>query len=382
MNKSIMIVAAEASSSHYALKLMRVLKEQQPELDFFGVGSQDMENFGFERMGKSEEMAVVGASEIIQHFGHLKTVFYRLLDEAKKRRPRLVILMDYPEFNLYLSRKLFAENLLCFYYISPQVWAWRQGRVKTIKRFCKKVFLLFPFEVDFYSKHHVPHEFVGHPLLDELDDQLLDAEHLRILRTQRGIGQDEIVLGLMPGSRRGEIEKLFAIQLEVAHRLQRKIPKIKVLIMVAPTIQKEDLHPYLNDMKIPFMMIKDDPFRMIALSDYVLAASGTATLMVGLLEKPMVVMYKMSKATELFVKAFVRGVRFFCLVNLILGREVVPERMQAQVNADEIEKLLHEMMSSPTQTESVRSELKRLRTYLGEKGATARVAQALREYLQ
>ncbi|MFN8943330.1 MAG: lipid-A-disaccharide synthase, partial [Pseudobdellovibrionaceae bacterium] len=291
-------------------------------------------------------------------------------------------LMDYPEFNLYLSRKIFPLGVPCFYYISPQVWAWRQGRVQTIKKFCKKVFLLFPFEVDFYSKHLVPYEFVGHPLLDELDQQFIDPGHLQTIRNQRGISKQEIVLGLMPGSRRGEIEKLFAIQLEVASRLYRKIPNLKVLIMVAPSVQKEDLHPYLNDMKIPFMMIKDDPFRMIAMSDYVLAASGTATLMVGLLEKPMVVMYKMSKMTELFVKAFVRGVKYFCLVNLILKDEVVPERMQSEANPDVLEKLLFDIMTSPERTEHIRSQLRQLKLHLGEKGATERVAKSLQEYLQ
>ena len=382
MSKSILIVAAEASSSHYALKLMKVLKEREPDLEFFGAGSKEMEAFGFERLGKSEEMAVVGASEIFKHFGHLRGVFYRLLEEAEKRRPRLVILMDYPEFNLFLSRKLFALDIPCFYYISPQVWAWRQGRVKTIKKFCKKVFLLFPFEVDFYSRHQVPYEFVGHPLLDELDPQLFEPEQLQIMRSQRGIAQKEVVLGLMPGSRRGEIEKLFAIQLEVARRLYKRIPHLKVLIMVAPTVEKEDLHPYLNDMKIPFMMIKDDPFRMIAISDYVLAASGTATLMVGLLHKPMVVMYKMSKMTELFVKAFVRGVKYFCLVNLILKDEVVPERMQAQANPDVLEALLYDIMSSPERTKLIQYELKKLTSHLGEKGATERVAASLQEYLR
>ncbi len=382
MKKSIMIVAAEASSSHYALKLMKVLKDQDPDLTFFGAGSKEMEAFGFERFGKSEEMAVVGASEIIKHFGHLRGIFNRLLLEARQRQPRLVILMDYPEFNLFLSRKLFALNIPCFYYISPQVWAWRQGRVKTIKKFCRQVFLLFPFEVDFYSRHQVPYAFVGHPLLDELDPQFFDRELIQLLRSQRGISAEEVVLGLMPGSRRGEIEKLFLIQLEVATRLYRRIPNLKVLIMVAPTVEKEDLHPYLADVKIPFMMVKDDPFRMIAISDYVLAASGTATLMVGLLHKPMVVMYKMSKMTEWFVKAFVRGVKYFCLVNLILKNEVVPERMQAEANPDVLEKLLYEIMSSPERTQQIRSELQKLASHLGEKGATNRVAAALQDYLR
>ena len=169
-----MIVAAEASSAHYALKLMQYWKKEGKDYEYFGVGSDAMEQEGLERFGKSEDMAVVGAAEIFAHFSHLKGVFNTLVEQARIRKPNVVVVMDYPEFNLYLARKLHAMGLKIYYYISPQVWAWRKSRVETIKKFCVKAFLLFPFEVEFYKSREVPFEFVVHPLLDELDPDLVD----------------------------------------------------------------------------------------------------------------------------------------------------------------------------------------------------------------
>lgn len=372
-----MIVAAEASSSHYALRLIREMKSRQKDLHFFGVGDSLMENEGFERLGKSEEMAVVGAAEILNQFWLLKSVFDKLVEAVRTRKPKLVIVMDYPEFNLFLSRKIKPMGIPVFYYISPQVWAWRKGRVHTIRQFCRKVFLLFPFEIPFYSEHNVPYEFVGHPLLDDIDDQFLNPEHLKVIRNQRGISDKEIVLGLMPGSRHSELKQLFATQLEVARRLSLRIPNLKVLIMVAPTFEREQLHPYLENVKFQYILLKDDPFRMIALADFVLVASGTATLQVGLLEKPMVIMYRMKWLTAVYARMLVKGVKYFGLANLVLGKKVVPECMQEDATPDMIEQELADLILNPAKAEEMRKELRKIRPLLGEKGATRRVAESL-----
>lgn len=376
-----MIVAAEASSAHYALKLMQHWKAQGKDYHFFGVGSDEMERHGFERIGKSEEMAVVGAAEIFAQFSKLKVVFDALVIAAKTRAPKVVIVMDYPEFNLYLSRKLHAFGLKIFYYISPQVWAWRKSRVETIQKFCVKAFLLFPFEVDFYKSRNVPYEFVGHPLLDELDPALFDEQKIASRREKFGVTQNEKVLALMPGSRRGELDQLLEIQLATAKLLLQKHSHLRLMIFVAPTIKKEEMQARLENFKSPYILLQDDPNSMISLAHYVLAASGTATLMIGLLHKPMVIMYKMSLLTGIFVKLFVRGVKFFGLVNLILGKEVVPERMQADVNPNEMFKLMDRFVSDAEYTAQTIAELKKIASYLGEKGATARVAKSLEAYL-
>lgn len=375
-----MIIAAEASSAHYALKLMEHWRAKGKDYRFFGVGSDAMEAAGFERLGKSEEMAVVGAAEIFAQYSHLKAVFNRLVEQAKTRQPDVVILMDYPEFNLMLAKKLKAMGLKCFYYISPQVWAWRKGRIETIKKYCEKAFLLFPFEAEFYKSKNVPYEFVGHPLLDEFNEDLLDPAKILLNKEKYGIKKTEKLLALMPGSRRGELDQLLEIQLEVARRLVAAYPHLKIAIFLAPTIRKNEMIDRLENFKSPFILIQDDPNKMISLADYVLVASGTATLMVGLLQKPMVIMYKLKWLTGVFAKFFIK-VKYFGLVNLILDKEVVPERKQAEANADELYSLMERYVRDPEYTKSVIEELKGLTSHLGKKGATARVAESLEKFL-
>ncbi|WP_413561003.1 lipid-A-disaccharide synthase [Bdellovibrio sp. HCB209] len=378
----VLFVAAEASSVTYAQRILETWKKQGRKIHAFGVGSQDMENLGFERLGKSEEMAVVGAAEIINSYGLLKGVFDNLVAEAEKRRPKVAVVMDYPEFNLMLAKKLHAMGIPVVYYISPQVWAWRKGRVKTIKKYCKKVFVLFPFEVPFYEEHGVPVEFVGHPLLDELDEKLIDnADYLKTHRNQVGIRDDEIVLGLMPGSRRLELKQHFQIQLDAARILSKKHANLKIVILTAPTFTKEKMQDYLEDFRLPYILLKDEPFRMIHLVDMMLVASGTATLQVGLLQKPMVIMYKMKWLTGIFAKLLVRGTKYYGLVNLILGKEAVPERFQGDVTAENMAALLDRYITDAAYKAEVKKDLASLRQYLGDKGATSRVVKALDEYL-
>ncbi|MBC7370453.1 MAG: lipid-A-disaccharide synthase [Bdellovibrionaceae bacterium] len=378
----VMIVAAEASSVTYAQRLLEYWQSENKKIKAFGVGSKDMEKLGFERIGKAEEMAVVGAAEIISAYSRLKKVFDDLVAAAAERRPNVVIVMDYPEFNLMLSKKLHALGIPVVYYISPQVWAWRKGRVKTIQKYCQKVFVLFPFEVAFYKEHDVPCQFVGHPILDELDEKLFDPVYRKNHRNQCGIRDDEIVVGLMPGSRNLELKQHFAIQLEVAKKLALKHQNVKVLIMVAPTFEKEKLEPYLEDFRLEYIVMKDDPARMVHLADFVLVASGTATLMVGLLQKPMVIMYRMKFMTGLFAKIMIRGVKYFGLVNLILGREVCPERWQSGANTETLFTLMDRYFTDPAYTAKVREDLAGLRQHLGDKGATKRVAESLEEYFK
>ena len=376
----IMFVAAEASSSHYALTLIKLWKKKGLHIKTFGVGSRDMEKEGFEILGRSEEMAVVGVSEIIAAYSKLKIVFDRLVEEAARRRPQVVVVMDYPEFNLMLAKKLHGLGIKVVYYISPQVWAWRKGRVKTIKKYCDKALLLFPFEVPFYQSHQVPSEFVGHPLLDELDSKYFDPEYRHLQRTRHGIKDNEIVLGLMPGSRRGELRNLLPQQLRVARRILAKHDHVKLVILCAPTIEKEQILAYMDDFKSSFQLIKADPYEMINLTDMVLAASGTATLMVGLLEKPMIIMYRMSLLTTIVARMIIKG--YFGLVNLILGEMAVPERLQWELKDDELVAILDDWITNPVSRNAVIAKLKTIISKLGNRGATERVSQILLEYVK
>lgn len=384
----VMMVAAEASSAYYALKLMKYWKEKDIDVEITGVGSQAMEDFGMRRLGKSEDMAVVGIAEIIAHYSDLKKVFEKLVEEALRIKPKFIVLMDYPDFNLKLARtlkkKLGREGIKVFYYISPQVWAWRQGRIHDIKKNCDKVFLLFPFEKNIYEEFNVPYEFVGHPLLEDLDPKLLDLKQQELARQKYGIGPNEKVLALMPGSRKSEIQMNFGVQLEVARALAKKYSHLRIMILVAPTLTKEYISDFVVeklDYKMPFILIQDDPNKMISLAHYVLATSGTATLMVGLLQKPMVIMYRMKWLSGVIAKILVTGIKYFGLVNMILDEEVVPERLQGAANSEAIIPLMEKFINDDKYTQSTIKKLAQVQHMLGDVGATARVGEALAKHL-
>lgn len=381
MKPEIMMIAAEASSAHYATKLIQYWKKEGKDFHFFGVGSNEMESLGFERLGKSEEMAVVGIAEIVAHYSELKAVFNKLVEEAIKRKPKVVVLMDYPDFNLMLAKKLKPHGINVVYYISPQVWAWRKSRIKKIKAYCQKVYLLFPFEQEFYQAHDVPHEFVGHPLLDELNPEFTDPVRIQYNKEKYGIKSTEKLLALMPGSRKGELDRLLDIQLEVARNLLKKHSNLRLAILVAPTISRENMLERLEDFRSPYILLQDDPNKMISLADYVLVASGTATLMVGLLQKPMVIMYKVKPLTAFIARRLIKGIKYFGLVNLIMGEEVVPERIQENATVEKLEYELNRYITDETYTRSVVEKLKTLSTQLGDKGATARVAKSIESFL-
>lgn len=347
----------------------------------FGIGSRAMEKLGFECIGRSEEMAVVGLQEVIKHFPLIRSVFFNLLDEAKKRRPKFALLLDYPDFNLRLAKKLKALGIPVIYYISPQVWAWRTGRVKLIKRVVDHMLVLFPFEEPFYREHGVRVDFVGHPLLDELPPPMSEKDFL-FEKQKFGLGADELVLGLMPGSRHSEIQHHLQTQLEAAAMVMRRNPNVQPVLMLAPTLERSDVEPYLAGFPFSIQIIKDEPLKMIALADVLLVASGTATLMVGLMEKPMVIMYRMNAVTAWLAKRLVTKTKFFGMANLIMDRQVVPELFQEDANPERLASELLRYLEDPTERERVRKDLALIKERLGNKGATANVARILDGYFR
>jgi lipid-A-disaccharide synthase len=376
---SVLIVAAEASSSLYAQRLLELWRTQGRKVDAFGVGSRDMEKLGFQCLGRSEEMAVVGLQEVIKHFPLIRRVYNSLLSEAEKRKPKFALLLDYPDFNLRLAKDLKKRGVKVIYYISPQVWAWRTGRVNTIRKIVDHMLVLFPFEETFYRDHNVKVDFVGHPLLDELPASGPDKNNRSIQRSRFGLGENDIVVGLMPGSRNSEIDHHLKTQLETAVLLVKKNPKIRPVLLVAPTLERDALKAAMGNVEVPIQIIKADPLDMIALTDVVLVASGTATLMVGLMEKPMVIMYRMNAITAWIAKKLVTKTPFFGMANLIAGRRIVPELFQEEANPTRLAKEILELCEGPTR-ERVLSDLKEIKERLGSRGATTRVAGVLDTY--
>lgn len=376
----ILVVAAEASSQLYAQRLLELWKIENRSYKCFGVGSQSMADLGFECIGRSEEMAVVGFVEVIKHYGHLKDVYNKILMRVDQSKPKVALLLDYPGFNLRLAKELKDRGIPVVYYISPQVWAWKKGRIEIIKETVDKMLVVLPFEEKFYKDHQVNVEFVGHPLLDEMKPEWENPGWTEKRRSKFGILPGQVVLGLMPGSRWGEVDRHLEIQVQVARRLMQEFANLKVCILVAPNFSREEIVDRLGDLHSPYIMVKDEPFEMIALADIVLAASGTATLMVGLMEKPMVIMYKMNWLTSQIARRLVKG--YFGLVNLIQGKKIVPEIFQEQATVENLTDEVRKILVDESYREKMKQELRELRHNLGDRGATVRVAKALEEYLK
>ena len=376
--RRILIVAAETSSCLYAQRLLEHWKKHNVSVDAFGIGNQAMIDLGFRALARAEELAVVGVQEVIAHWPVIKKAFYDVLAAVEAERPPVVLLLDYPDFNLRLAKKLKAAGVPVVYYLSPQVWAWRRGRVNLIRRVIDKMLVVFPFEVDFYQGRGVNVEFVGHPLLDELAAPTPAARAVH--RAKYGLADDDVLLGLMPGSRRGEIKHHLTTQFQTARRLIKAYPRLRVALLVAPNFDLAVARAWLEDLDFPLLLIKDEPFSMIDLADVVLCASGTATLMVGLLEKPMVIMYKMNRLTAVLAKTFVRHTEHFGLINLVLGERAVPELFQEQAEPERLARELAPLIEDSGARSRVRAKLAGARDRLGTKGATAKVARALETY--
>lgn len=372
-SNKILIVAGEESSSVYAQRLLEHWQKIGHPMKAFGVGSLAMERLGMERIGKSEEMAVVGIQEVAAHFKDIYKVFHQLLERAERERPQVALLLDYPDFNLRLAKKLKKMGIPVVYYISPQLWAWRSSRVHQIKRYVDKILVVFPFEVEFYQRHGVPVEFVGHPLLDELDV----SSPVNFNGTLR--------LGLMPGSRKSEVRHHLKSQLQAAEIFQRRHPNTQVSLLLAPSIDPNFMNEQVQKSAVKLMgveMLQLAPRDMISRQDLLLCASGTATLMVGLLGRPFVAMYKMNSVSAFLARRLIRTVDHFCIVNLILNKRALPELFQNEASPQKLAQELSTIVEDEKAREQILSDLKRLRDLLGERGATEQVHRNLIPYWQ
>lgn len=376
-NQSVLIVAAEPSSVLYAERILELYQKKESsfeasihkEIHFFGVGSEKMEKLGFQRIGLSEEMSVVGFQEVLSRFFSIRRVFKRILKEAEKKKPKVALLIDYPDFNLRLAGRLKKMGIPILYYISPQVWAWRGHRIHEIKKKVDKMLVILPFEEKIYNHHKIPVEFVGHPLVDEMKDQHFDENYWFFKRSQFGLEKKDFVLGLMPGSRPAELDHHLKLHLNVAKKLKKDFPEIKITLLLSPNFKREEIKERLKNFDAPsFILLQDHPFEMIGLNDLLLTASGTATLMVGLMEKPLVIMYKTSFVSAFILKHLVKPmpgiIRCFGLPNLILKEKTVPELFQEKVSEKSLYLALKHFVDHPKKRKNINQKLKGIRKKL------------------
>jgi len=361
----VLMVAGEASGDLHGARLLSELGGLTDRLEVFGLGGERMAAQGLERLADSSEISVVGLSEVFRVWSRARQIFDRILDEVDRRRPRLAVLIDFPEFNLRLAKALHERGVRVVYYISPQVWAWRKGRVRTIARVVDAVLVLFPFEAAFYEGHGVEAVHVGHPLVDEVPElpQAWD----------RPPPEDEpFRIALLPGSRTSEVEVLLPVMLQSVRRLSADVPVLARVIQ-APTIPRRMIDESVELSGLPVRVVSDDHYRVVADSHFALCASGTATLEVGLLGTPMAVLYRLGGWTYLMGRLLVR-LPHVSLVNLVLGRGVVPELLQSRAEPEVVSRTLLGLLRDPEAIAEMRRGLGELRSRLGARGASARAA--------
>jgi lipid-A-disaccharide synthase len=363
--RQLLVVAGEASGDLHGARLLSELRRLVPGLAAFGLGGDEMQAAGLEAVAHSSEISVVGITEVLKILPRAREIFASLLREVERRRPELAVLVDFPDFNLRLARKLKARGVQVVYYISPQVWAWRRGRVKTIAARVDRMLVLFPFEVGFYRDHGVDVIHVGHPLVDEVPvlPQAWENE---------GAAAGPFRVALLPGSRVSEVEALLPTLLAAVRRLAADLP-VEVRIIKAPTISADLLEDAVELAGLPVEIILDDRFAAIADSHLALCASGTATLEVGLLGTPMIMVYRLARWTYLLAKLMVR-LPYVSLVNLVLGRKVVPELIQGDASPERIAAEAARLLTRAGERDRMRQGLAEVRGRLGAGGASRRAA--------
>lgn len=374
--KRILIIAGEASGDLHGANLVKALQERSSDLKIYGVGSRRMREAGVTMLADASEISVVGATEVLTHIGAIYAVYSTLKRFLREERPDLVVLIDFPDFNILTGKAAKKLGIPVLYYISPQVWAWRKGRVKTIAKLVEAILVVFPFEVELYRSAGVDVRFVGHPLADVVNSPYTREE----ARTQLGIAPDRRTIALLPGSRRKEIMHLLPDMLEAAKLLQGRFPDVQLVLPVAPTLERGFVQSYVGKSGAAVSLIDGRVYDVLRASDAAIVTSGTATLETGLMAVPMVIVYRASRLTYWIGRLLV-SVRNFGLVNIVAGRSVVPELLQNDATPERIAGELGTILDDPEKHRRITDELVRVRTVLGEGGASRRAAEAVLEVL-
>ena len=363
----IFMIAGEASGDLHGANLVKALKEKKRNIVFFGIGGKAMQDAGVKILVDAATLSVVGITEVFSKLPGILSGMAAAKTFLKNSRPDLLILIDFPDFNLRIAAVAKKLNIPVLFYISPQIWAWRSGRVTKIGRLVDHVAVILPFEASFYSKHHIPVTFVGHPLLDEFRDPLPSAAP--------PLQEDSpLVIGLLPGSRESEIFRLLPVMLQAAKILSAQM-NIRFVVSMAPGAPHDAIKalctPFQNELCLE---IDSNGARSVfAKTHLVVAASGTVTLEAAIAGMPVIIIYKVSPLSYRLGKALIK-VKHIGLVNLIAEREIVPELIQDRASPELIAETVLKLVNTPSALNTIRHAFADVRNRLGGPGASSRVA--------
>ncbi len=378
-----MIIAGEVSGDLHSSGLIRRFADLDPQARFFGVGGEGMEAAGCELLYRVDQVAFLGLAEVVRHLPFIRRMMRTLLREAARRRPKAIVLVDYPGFNLRFAaavrRHPFLRDTPILYYISPQVWAWHASRVPKMARLIDRIAVIFDFEVPIYRRAGLEVDFVGHPLLEVARPSLSRDDFFRLLDLER----DQSLLALLPGSRAQEVRRLLPLCADVARILRKKIPRLQAVVGCSPSLPVEFYRSVLasrgSNGGITFLEHHTNDLQ--AHSDVALVASGTATLETAIMGTPMVMVYRVAPLTYWIGRRLVK-IPCLALVNVVAGREVVPEFVQGEAQPEAVAARLAELLQDDARRRRMIADLEEVRGRLGEPGASSKVAAILKEMME
>jgi len=371
MTDSLLIIAGEKSGENYGAEVVRRFRAIHPGIRFFGIGGTKMAAEGVDILVPMDALAVVGLFEVVSHLPRIRRIFNRIRREVETRRPAAAVLIDSPDFNLRLAKKLHRLGVPVLYYIGPTVWAWRKGRLKTVKKYVREMCLIFPFEEDIYRKAGVPARFVGHPLLERVRAVFGRDEFL----SRNGMDPDKKLIVIMPGSRRSEIRFHMPVLVEALKKIRQEIPAQFVFVLA------ENLDPGILQTRLPrdvpdIKILGENAYEAMAAADLVLSACGTANLETALLETPLIAFYRLSSLTYKVGVKLVK-VKDYSIVNILAGKRIVAELIQRDFTADNLVREAKTILGSEDIRSAMKDEFRRIKSLLGRDSASANVAGEL-----
>ncbi|MEM7563314.1 MAG: lipid-A-disaccharide synthase [Pseudomonadota bacterium] len=376
-NTHVMILAGEASGDAHAAEFALQLKKLHPEIRLSGMGSHEMQQAGVEVFFDSSIIAVVGLVEVIKHWSDIKQAMAIVKKKINETQPDILVLVDYPEFNLKMAKYAQSLGIKVLFYISPQVWAWRPKRIHKIGRLIDHMAVIFQFELTYYERAGIPASFVGHPLVGKVQT----SSSVEATRLQLGLGADDRVIGLFPGSRQSEILRLLPLMLDTARTMQQQEPGLKFLLPVATTLDLESIRQQCDDSGVEILVCRDNIYDLISSCDAIATCSGTVTLEIALLGVPMCILYKMSSISY-FIMSRLITIPHIGLANIVAGSAVVRELLQDDANADALSRELFELINDHNYREKVQTGLSRVRDNLGHENGAENVANLILELAQ
>ena len=374
---SVMFSAGESSGDQHAANMFLELKKHQPDIKGFGMGGAKMALAGIDIRYDSGSIGVIGVVEVLKHYGEIRRALKLIQQLVSTERPDLLVCVDYKEFNLKLARFAKQCDVKVLFYVSPQVWAWRPGRVKTYGKAIDMMAVIFPFETTYYDAENVPVRYVGHPSVDKVHPQRSRLEDMAIFN----LDESNPVIGLLPGSRANEINRLLPIMLAAAEILQARIPGIQFMLPQADSISDELLESYMCQSLVKITVIKNQPYDVIQCCDVVMTTSGTATIEIALLTVPMVITYKLAALTY-WLGRWLVNTPFIGLPNIILGKGFIKELIQYEATSENLAEEIERILTDKFYADQMRDNLNQVKQQLGQGGGSKNMAELALEIMK